>query len=127
MIFSGCWRVNCPDSTVRLAVSRSLGDFSLKTPTQAVIAIPEVSSVCVTPADDFFILASDGLWDVMDNARAVQEVLSCCNRALPTQIGGKTLAKQCADALINAAMQSGADDNVTVAVVLLYWRKSTLF
>ena len=126
-MFSGCWRVDCPGSTVRLAVSRSLGDATLKLPIEAVIAVPEVSSVRITPADDFFILASDGLWDVMDNARAVREVQQCWAKALnsPPQ-NGMTLAKQCADSLVHAAILLGADDNVTVVIVMLFWRKSTL-
>lgn len=125
IIFSGCWRVDCPGSSVRLAVSRSFGDVSLKMPTRAVIAVPEVSSIPITPADDFIILASDGLWDVMNNADAVAKVLSCCAKALsmPFQSANKNLSKYCADELIVSAMEAGADDNITVVVVLLYWRK----
>ena len=45
-----------------LAVSRGLGDIDLK---EYIIAEPDVSTHRITSDCEFFILASDGLWDVV--------------------------------------------------------------
>eukprot|EP00897_Mesotaenium_endlicherianum_P003802 jgi/Mesen1/344/ME982939C10583 len=45
-------------------MSRAIGDRCLK---PYVIAEPEVVVRDRAPADEFVILASDGLWDVMSN------------------------------------------------------------
>lgn len=47
-----------------LAMSRAIGDHGLR---PYIIPEPEVSVVCRTDDDDFLLLASDGLWDVMAN------------------------------------------------------------
>lgn len=44
-----------------LAVSRALGDLSLK---PAVISTPDVISLSLAPHHRFLVLATDGLWDV---------------------------------------------------------------
>ena len=48
-----------------LAVTRALGDFSLR---PYVSNVPAVSFVDLTGRECFAVLASDGLWDVMDHA-----------------------------------------------------------
>lgn len=56
-----------------LAVSRALGDFSYKgaenrTPTQQMVSPePEVCVVERSPADEFLVLACDGVWDIISN------------------------------------------------------------
>eukprot|EP00124_Ichthyophonus_hoferi_P004395 Ihof_evm1s476 gene=Ihof_evmTU1s476 len=50
-----------------LATSRSIGDLNLK---KYIIPNPEFVSVSLQDSECFFILASDGLWDVMDNHEA---------------------------------------------------------
>lgn len=56
-----------------LAVSRALGDFSYKTAEwrpvteQMVSPEPEVSVVERSPADEFLVLACDGVWDIVSN------------------------------------------------------------
>jgi len=58
--------------TMGLAMSRSLGDSIVHT--QGVSADPELKEHQVTGDDLFFILASDGIWDVTDPGAAVQLV-----------------------------------------------------
>jgi len=41
-----------------------------------VSAEPEISERMIYEFDDFFILATDGLWDVVDNYNAVQIIHS---------------------------------------------------
>ncbi|CAJ2675260.1 unnamed protein product [Trifolium pratense] len=48
-----------------LAMSRAFGDFILKD--HGVIAIPDISYHPLTSSDQFIVLASDGVWDVLSN------------------------------------------------------------
>ena len=45
-----------------------------------VSAEPELTEHVIEPGDVFLILASDGIWDVMDIHQAVQLVASIVNR-----------------------------------------------
>lgn len=64
---------------------------------------PEPETVTV-PAQGRLLLCSDGLTGELDNAR-IQELLA------------RVSAGEAADALLQAALDSGADDNVTLVVV----------
>ncbi|KAL6207999.1 hypothetical protein ACLB2K_018951 [Fragaria x ananassa] len=48
-----------------LAMSRAFGDFVLKD--HGIIAIPDVSHHRLTSKDQFIVLATDGIWDVLSN------------------------------------------------------------
>ena len=55
-----------------LAISRSLGDINaLKC---GLLPTPEVTAHETTPDDKFLIMASDGVWEFIDNAEAVRIV-----------------------------------------------------
>lgn len=62
----GVWRIQGS-----LAVSRGIGDRSLK---QWVISEPETTVISIKPDCEFLILASDGLWDKVNNQEAVDIV-----------------------------------------------------
>ena len=66
-----------------LAVARALGDCSLKhTPKRILIPDPEVTTFKYHPQDEFIVIATDGLWDVMasqDAVTYVREQLSARN------------------------------------------------
>ncbi|XP_068640402.1 probable protein phosphatase 2C 68 [Aristolochia californica] len=64
-----------------LAMSRALGDKYLK---PYVISEPEVNITERTPDDEFIILASDGLWDVLSNELACNVVRRCLTDAGPS-------------------------------------------
>ncbi|KAL0017581.1 hypothetical protein SO802_004650 [Lithocarpus litseifolius] len=53
------------DDSPGLAMSRAIGDFILKN--HGIIAIPNIHYHCVTSNDQFIILATDGVWDVLNN------------------------------------------------------------
>ena len=63
-----------------LAVSRALGDFVYKrcatadAKEQAVTAFPEVITETRSSADEFIVLACDGIWDVMSSQEVVDKV-----------------------------------------------------
>ena len=59
MSYIGCWR-----AMGILAMSRAIGDLFLK---PYVSAEPEVSTIMLETKDEFFVLASDGIFDVFDN------------------------------------------------------------
>lgn len=124
---NGCWRVVSPHAQTMLAVSRALGDRDLKESTERplVSSSPFVCSLDLTPRDQFLILASDGLWDVVQDADAVKlvtEVAKKQPRALPGhQAALKTLAQAAADALVKRAHDLGSLDNTTALVAWLVW------
>jgi serine/threonine protein phosphatase PrpC len=55
-----------------LAVSRAFGDYCLKD--FGLVSEPEVTYRKITDKDQFLILATDGMWDVMTNNEAVEIV-----------------------------------------------------
>ncbi|KAF0699274.1 Aste57867_10148 [Aphanomyces stellatus] len=111
VIFSGCWRVAHASSTLRLAVSRSLGDHPLKL--KSTHDIPLVSAAPAIfhferTAGDMLVLASDGLWDRVEDDEAVQHAQEMQGLSLPAT----------AAALIELALVRRTCDNVTAAVVV---------
>eukprot|EP00898_Chlorokybus_atmophyticus_P003259 jgi/Chlat1/3934/Chrsp26S04194 len=95
------WRVGA----AALQVSRSIGDDDLK---PAVTAEPEVTTHKLTPQDEFLILASDGLWDVVSNEEAVNYVKDTVK---DPHLAGKRLAAE--------AGLRDSEDNITIIVVFL--------
>ena len=82
--------------------------------------------VAISPRDQLVILASDGLWDVVDDAEAVRIALESGRRAAaggaPTIGATRSVAPQAAaDALLKRALDLGSMDNVTVLVVWFNW------
>jgi protein phosphatase PTC1 len=86
-----------------LEVSRALGDHSFKS---AVISAPSVNETVLGEADEFLILACDGLWDFVAEEKAV----SIASNAFDD---GATAA-DVANVLVRAAIAAGGTDNVTV-------------
>lgn len=75
------WYKNKGD-TLGLAMSRSLGDYIAHK--YGVSAEPEILQHTVTSSDEFLILATDGVWDVLDNEEACRIVFSAMTSdALP--------------------------------------------
>eukprot|EP00967_Tisochrysis_lutea_P043238 scaffold52215_cov15-Tisochrysis_lutea.AAC.1 len=68
VVWAGTWRVGGV-----LAVSRAFGDKPLK---RYVIATPDIREESLRDDDEFLILASDGLWDVISNQ--VQKAQQTC-------------------------------------------------
>jgi len=93
----GRWRVEGV-----LAVTRAIGDKDLK---NCVTAHPDVYEFELTEEDELVVLASDGLWDVMSNQEVVDIALSYDDLGLAC------------DALVEAAMAKGSNDNVSAVIV----------
>lgn len=106
-----------------LAMSRSIGDRYLK---PWIIRDPDVMFVPRAKEDDCLILASDGLWDVMNNEEACDVARRRIllwhkkhgNTSPATRGDGIDPAAQAAaDYLTKLAMHKGSKDNITVIVV----------
>lgn len=116
-----------------VSVSRSIGDYPYKgfVPGEVVtdffawpenhdmtfnadlvISDPESKHVDIDELCEFVIIASDGLWDVVSNEKAVARVKAAFK-------AGES-PKTAAEALCNLALKLGSGDNTTVLVVQLY-------
>lgn len=102
VVWAGTWRVGGV-----LAVSRAFGDRPLK---PYVIPTPYIQEEQLTAADEFFILASDGLWDVITNQDAIQMVKNVPD----AQKAARLLAEQ--------AYERGSNDNISCVVVRFNFR-----
>ncbi|KAG1331563.1 putative protein phosphatase 2C 33 [Cocos nucifera] len=68
-------RVWLPNSnSPGLAMARAFGDFCLKD--FGLISVPEVSYWHITERDEFIVLATDGVWDVLSNKEVV-DIVAC--------------------------------------------------
>ncbi|KAE8676178.1 putative protein phosphatase 2C 8 [Hibiscus syriacus] len=100
-----------------LATSRSIGDQYLK---PFVICKPEVTVHELTSRDEFLILATDGLWDVVSNEVACRVARRCLNgqiRSKSADVVNQNRAAEAAAMLVELAMSRGSRDNISVIVV----------
>ncbi|EEF36185.1 protein kinase and PP2C-like domain-containing protein [Ricinus communis] len=95
------WRVG----PAALQVTRSIGDDDLK---PAVTAEPEITETTLSSEDEFLVMASDGLWDVVSNEEVVDII-----RDTVKEPG------MCSKRLATEAAERGSKDNITVIVVFL--------
>ncbi|KAJ1434575.1 PPM-type phosphatase domain [Sesbania bispinosa] len=72
------------DDAPGLAMARAFGDFCLKE--YGVISIPEFSHRLLTDRDQFIVLASDGVWDVLSNEEVVEIVSSAPSRSSAARV-----------------------------------------
>jgi protein phosphatase 1L len=110
VIYWGRWRVEG-----LLAVSRSVGDASLK---PYITAEPEICEYDIGKDDWFLVLSSDGVWDVMDNEEAAHVVIasSCAMEDGRLKIDTDRF-KWAARNLCEHARSCGSSDNFSVLVV----------
>lgn len=110
VIHYGTWRVEGV-----LAVSRAIGDRRLK---KFVTPEAEIRERRLESGDEFLILASDGLWDVISSQ-------SACDAARQLMSGGASPA-EISRILVEKALELGSMDNVTCLVVDLRSRRKHL-
>ncbi|KAK4265814.1 hypothetical protein QN277_026816 [Acacia crassicarpa] len=80
----GVYRVWLPNGkTPGLAISRAFGDYCVKD--FGLISVPQVTQRILTSRDQFIILASDGVWDVISNEEAVKIVSSVAQKEKAAQ------------------------------------------
>ncbi|KAL5547519.1 hypothetical protein UlMin_002750 [Ulmus minor] len=94
-----------------LAMARAFGDFCLKD--FGLISVPDVYYRHLTEKDEFIILASDGVWDVLSNKEAVDIVASAPSRT--------TAARALVDCAVRAwRLKYPTSKNDDCAVVCLF-------
>ncbi|KAI9012364.1 protein phosphatase 2C Ptc2 [Hyaloraphidium curvatum] len=113
----------------RLATSRSFGDFDFKSnksttiDDQVVTARPDVWERTVTEDDEFLILATDGIWDVLTSQAAVTFVRYHLAQGVSIQDVSEKLLDRCIavnPAVYELTHGGGAGcDNMTVIIVAL--------
>ncbi|MBY0353436.1 protein phosphatase 2C domain-containing protein [Candidatus Babeliales bacterium] len=89
-----------------LAVSRALGNVNLG---DLLCVKPDIYSRDLNGTEDFLIIASDGLWDVMSNQAAVDLVKHWLNEGMHPLI--------CANNLVDKALALWNHDNVTATII----------
>lgn len=97
-----------------LNMTRSIGDFGLK---PFIIPNPEVTIVRRCMYDDFVVIASDGLWGVLDNQEVCDLVLKCFERVESREMARAHASKLATTVLIRKALDNGSPDNITVIVI----------
>ena len=119
-----------------LAVARAFGDVQLKksrgfkkgawvSGRQAVLADPEVTSFRPQRSgdkntdDEFFIIATDGLWDVMSSQQAVDAVKAglTAEDVEDVESASEATLSKIANTMANKAVAMGSQDNITVMII----------
>jgi protein phosphatase 2C len=100
-----------------LAVSRAIGDHALRP--YGVVAIPEVNHVARSDTDDFLLLASDGLFEVMTDEEATSLADSAVSKSLSKGANVHAAARIAAKVLVRIALCRGTTDNITVTVICM--------
>ena len=95
-----------------LAVSRAFGNRTLRS---VIRPDPELSMREFTKDDDYFIMASDGLWDVLRNVDVSHIAYNCVNSSGHNATSTGPICQSIAEELVNAALSRGSMDNVYVS------------
>ncbi|KAL9326137.1 hypothetical protein ACSQ67_006782 [Phaseolus vulgaris] len=102
----------------QLGVTRALGDWHLEGMKEMngkdgpLSAEPELKLLTLTKEDEFFIIGSDGIWDVFRSQNAVD----FARRRLQEHND----VKQCCKEIIEEAIKREATDNLTVVMVCFH-------
>uniref|UniRef100_A0A0D6QYF2 protein-serine/threonine phosphatase n=1 Tax=Araucaria cunninghamii TaxID=56994 RepID=A0A0D6QYF2_ARACU len=99
-----------------LAMSRAIGDRFLK---EYIISEPELNCTDRTEEDEFLILASDGLWDVLSNENVCDVARKCLSgyRSEKNRSHYASAAAVAAALLTKVALARGSTDNISVVVI----------
>ena len=106
VILQDTYRVFINESVGGLAISRVLGDSHYKGK-NIVICKPDISLLNLITCDDFIVLASDGLWDVLSNQFVIDFI-----RKRKHYNSLNYICKQ----LVEYAYNIGSMDNITVII-----------
>ena len=86
-----------------LAITRAFGDHSLKG--KGVIAKPFIKKHQLKSTDKYLVIASDGVWDSMED----QDAINYCREECST--------KDIAQAIVKGAIDKGSKDNTSCLVI----------
>ncbi|KAG7610429.1 PPM-type phosphatase domain [Arabidopsis suecica] len=107
-------RVWLPNQNIPgLAMSRAFGDFRLKD--HGVIAVPEISQHRITSKDQFLVLATDGVWDMLSNDEVVSLIWSSGKK----QASAAKMVAEAAEAAWKKRLKYTKVDDITVICLFL--------
>ena len=93
-----------------LAISRSIGDFDQKG--KGLIAIPHIHKHNIHKKDKFLVVASDGIWDVVN-----QEILFDISKEILDNTSVLNKSEALVNKLVDFAVENGSQDNISCVVV----------
>lgn len=108
-------RVYTPHAQGGLAMTRSIGDLLLKP--YGVISEPEVEKLTITNKDHYVILASDGIWEFMNNDEVIDHIETSLSSGMTIDDACEELINYSID-LWNSESDEYCDD-ITVIVFKL--------
>lgn len=109
--------VSCGRFGGELCLSRGLGDFDLKAATPGLSCMADVYAAKVERGD-ILIMATDGVWDVVDLEEAAAVVVPLQKLSLDPTGTPRGMAGQAAQALVQHAIRNKrSSDNCTAVVV----------
>ncbi|GIL51740.1 hypothetical protein Vafri_7664 [Volvox africanus] len=108
-VLSGAWQ------GYELAVTRALGHKHMAQ--YGVLVEPHIVSLQAKPEDCCLVLASDGVWDVMDGQEVVNRVMEAVGEGKTAAQAAKMLVQDAVDLGINSP--SGDADNTSAIVIML--------
>jgi len=90
-----------------------------------VSPLPHCGTHQLQPRDQFLIIASDGLWDVISDKSAGEIVAATMSSigtgSKPCWRPNEASATKAAERLVEAALKAGSRDNITVVVIAMHW------
>lgn len=89
-----------------LAVTRAIGDLAYK---EYISSEPEISSIQISPQDQYLILSTDGLYKTFTKEHVAQQVVRLRKQGQSFGLIAETLAQQ--------AVERGCKDNVTLMII----------
>lgn len=108
-VVSGIW------AGFELSVTRSLGHKNLEA--HGVLCEPDVTRLALAPNDACLIIASDGVWDVMDAREAAHRVLDVLSAGGSAADAARQLVTD--TVMLAEGSPDGDADNTTAVVVVL--------
>jgi len=89
-----------------LAVTRAIGDLAFK---DYISSEPEISSIQISPQDQYLILSTDGLLKTFTKEQVTRRVVSMRSAGQTFGSIAETIAQQ--------AVEKGCKDNVTLLII----------
>ena len=93
-----------------LAITRSIGDFDQKG--KGLIAIPHIHKHTIVKKDKFLVVASDGIWDVVN-----QDILFDISIGILNNSSIENKSDALVNKLVDYAVENGSMDNISCIVV----------
>lgn len=98
-----------------LAMSRAIGDLCFRP--YGVICEPEVVTMTRSVEDEYLLMATDGLWDVLTNEEAYRIIRHTMASNRAQGVGLDICIQSSANRLTKIALDRGSRDNITVILL----------